>query len=161
MFVAKQEYTFTHNNIKIVVTGDVYSCWMENRQLEPTNTEQFGVLVGSRAEDRNTIWIEKCTTPQFQDSSTRVRFTLRDKYHQAFIENEYESSHGKLGYIGTWHTHPESKPNPSKTDLSDWKNCTNRNHDRQLIFAIIGYSWVNIYILHNGNFEKLSRKIDD
>jgi integrative and conjugative element protein (TIGR02256 family) len=56
-------------------------------------------------------------------------------------QNEIESLH-KDGYhyIGDWHTHPESVPTPSNTDLVNILECYNQSkHDlRYFIMVIVG-----------------------
>lgn len=85
---------------------------------------------------------------------------MRDPSHQQAIDKAFEQSNGELGYIGTWHTHPQCVPVPSIIDLNDWAQCTLRNPDRQLVFAIVGIEQVNVYISINGNLEIAKRNID-
>ncbi|MGB0834106.1 MAG: Mov34/MPN/PAD-1 family protein [Psychrobium sp.] len=160
MSVVDELVLFEGPSIKVNVQQSVYECWLNHRQLSEHDTEQFGVLIGSRTEDESTIWIDRCTTPQPKDISKRARFTLQDPIHQNCIDRAFKESKGEMGYIGTWHTHPQNKPEPSGVDIADWASCILRNPDRQLLFVIVGNQLINIYIDINGEFEKLTRKIN-
>lgn len=151
---------FAGSNIELRVNKDVYNCWLKHRQVKRGDTEQFGVLIGSRLEDESRIWIDKCTTPKPKDISKRARFVMQDPSHQKNIDEAFEESNGELGYIGTWHTHPQNKPVPSVIDLVDWVQCALRNPDRQLVFAIVGNEQINIYIKINNNLKMVTRKVD-
>ncbi|WP_107191178.1 Mov34/MPN/PAD-1 family protein [Photobacterium phosphoreum] len=160
MSVTNDEVWFTGSPIELRVSKHVYACWLQHRQMKPNDTEQFGVLIGSRNEDESSIWINKCTTPQRGDISHRTRFTMKDLFHQKTITKEFKESNGELGYIGTWHTHPQDVPTPSIIDLNDWDQCALRNPDRQLVFVIIGNKQVNIYIKNKEQIEMVMKEID-
>lgn len=157
---ATNDVLFLTSNIELRVNRDVYNCWLKHRQVQSNDTEQFGVLIGSRLNDESTIWIEKCTTPRSKDTSKRARFLMQDPFHQKIIDEAFEKSNGEMGYIGTWHTHPQNIPIPSGVDLTDWLQCSLRNPDRQLVFVIVGNEQINIYININNKLEMVVRKID-
>lgn len=160
MSVADEEVWFVSSAIELRVNKHVCDCWLKHRQMKHNDTEQFGVLIGSRTEDESKIWLDKCTTPQKKDTSKRTSFLMKDPFHQKTINKAFEESNGELGYIGTWHTHPQDEPIPSNIDLNDWDQCVLRNPDRQLLFVIIGNKQANIYIKINGKFEIVTRNID-
>lgn len=160
MSVTDEDIRFWGSTIELRVNKQVYACWLEHRQMNPKDTEQFGVLIGSRVEGEQSIWIDRCTTPQKKDISQRSFFVMKDTTHQQIIDKAFEQSSGELGYIGTWHTHPQNAPEPSSIDLNDWEKCTQRNPDRQLVFVIVGNKQVNLYIKINGDLEVATRKID-
>ncbi|HDY7718953.1 TPA: Mov34/MPN/PAD-1 family protein [Vibrio vulnificus] len=160
MSVTDEEILFLGSSIELRVNKQVYECWLKHRQMKPKDTEQFGALIGSRGEGERSIWIDRCTTPQKKDVSQRAWFVMKDPVHQKTIDKAFENSSGELGYIGTWHTHPQNVPEPSSIDLNDWEQCTLRNPDRQLVFAIVGNTQVNLYIKINGDLEVATRKID-
>lgn len=161
MSVANNGIMFISPNIQLSVNTQVYACWLKHRQMKYNDTEQFGVLIGSRADDESKIWIDTCTSPQNTDTSQRARFIMKDPNHQKMINNAFESSGGELGYIGTWHTHPQDNPIASTIDLADWKQCSLRNPDRQLVFVIIGNKQINIYVKRNHKLEIITRKINE
>jgi len=129
------------------------------RQLNPSDGERFGVLVGSHSGDRGCIWLEDLTQPLEADKSARFSFRLQDPGHQRFVDRSFNESDGQLGYVGTWHTHPEKDPVPSKIDLEDWQRCMARNPDRGLVFAIVGIDQVALFAEHSGKIKRI--KMDD
>ncbi|ELB2850075.1 TPA: hypothetical protein I7272_05720 [Vibrio parahaemolyticus] len=160
MFVTDEDILFIGSSIELRVNKQVYDCWLKHRQLKRENTEQFGVLIGSRTEDESKIWIDRCTTPKQKDISLRERFVMKDPIHQKTIDTAFKESNGELGYIGTWHTHPQSEPTPSNIDLNDWIQCALRNPDRQLVFVIVGNKQINVYINIGKSIEKVIGEID-
>jgi integrative and conjugative element protein (TIGR02256 family) len=146
----------------LYITSNVIDMWRNHRQLSINNKESFGVLIGSQSGDVDEIWIERCTEPKTKDRATRSSFMLKDPVHQKEVDISFTESDGKLGYIGTWHTHPENSPSPSQTDLNDWRECLNRNNDRTLIFVIVGLSDFCIYRFKGKRFNRIMKeKIDD
>lgn len=68
MSVTDEDILFWGSTIELRVNKQVYECWLEHRQMNPKDTEHFGVLIGSRAEGERSIWIDRCTTPQKKTS---------------------------------------------------------------------------------------------
>ena len=136
---------FSGCGVNVMVSSLVCDTWQESKQIAITDTEQFGVLVGSKSCDENRFWIEHCSSSQPTDVSKRASFILQAPFHQELVDRIFVQSCGESGYIGTWHTHPEEVPIPSNLDLKDWRQCIHRNPDRQLFFAIIGTQKVKIF----------------
>ncbi|WP_415912170.1 Mov34/MPN/PAD-1 family protein [Neptuniibacter sp. QD37_11] len=132
----------------------VLDIWDEHKQKKLTDNEQFGVLIGSFSEP-NDYLINEVTVPIGLDRSTRTRFSLVDPYHQEKVNQHFKQSQGQLAYIGTWHTHPEPHPKPSKLDIKDWEACCKRNPDRSLIFVIVGTDSITIYTSANGSLREM------
>jgi len=160
MFVHTKSYEF-NDKLKIHISEEIISTWRSQRQLTKSKNEAFGALIGSQSETANEFWLETCTIPQKSDSATRTSFVMRDPHHQKLVESYYYRSNGEIGYVGTWHTHPEPTPTPSTIDIMDWKDCMNRNPDRVLIFAIVGQEQACIFKIFNGTFKLIFKeKID-
>ncbi|MBT41019.1 MAG: hypothetical protein CMF12_00690 [Idiomarina sp.] len=129
----------------VFVYETVLDDWRSVRQNRREKTEAFGVLIGAQNQDASQFWVEACTKPLGKDFSTRTSFILKDPHHQQCVDRHFKESEGSLGYLGTWHSHPESIPSPSHVDLKDWHSCCERNPDRKLIFVIVGTSHFCIY----------------
>jgi integrative and conjugative element protein (TIGR02256 family) len=157
MLAVEESVIFNNEFMTIHVSPTVYSCWLQHRQMNNSDTEQFGVLIGSRLPNDKTFWIDLCTTPKRQDKSKRASFLMQDPFHQKEIDKAFKKSSGEMGYLGTWHTHPQTHPVPSSIDIKDWLNCMVRNPDRLLLFVIVGQEQTNIYINLNNNLEIISR----
>ncbi|MEZ8193149.1 Mov34/MPN/PAD-1 family protein [Vibrio sp. 1F279] len=61
-----------------------------------------------------------------------------------------------LGYVGTWHTHPQDVPRPSSPDKTDWRTHEQDNSDRPLFFIVVGIKTTSVYTLEKGKVIELS-----
>lgn len=137
---AANKYECENYSMTLSITNAVIDNWQHFKQNKEEKSEAFGVLIGGRNHDSSKLWIEACSTPLAKDKSTRSSFVLKDTGHQKLVNEYFKASNGTLGYLGTWHTHPEPTPTPSIIDLKDWHSCCERNPDRKLIFIIVGMS---------------------
>ena len=140
---------------RVTVEQEVASVWNNHRQNLATAPESFGVLMGTTSVDRREIWIEAVTTPMPRDRSSRVSFALHDPGHQRAVSWRFASSEGCTIYLGTWHTHPEPLPTPSRIDLSDWVTCLRANRGRPLAFVLVGTEEVRVFVRTRGCFKPL------
>ena len=109
---------------RVIVNYEVAGVWQAHRQILATASESFGVLMGTTSVDRREVWIDGLTTPMRRDRRSGFSFSLRDPGHQRAVSRGFASSDGTAIYLGTWHTHPEPLPTPSRVDLDDWVTCS-------------------------------------
>ena len=140
---------------RVTVHEEVAGVWRGHRQTEAAAAESFGVLIGTTSIDRRAIWIEAVTTPMPRDRSSRFSFALRDPGHQRAVGRRFKSSLGRAIYLGTWHTHPEPTPTPSRVDLDDWATCLRANRGRPLAFVLVGTDEVRVFVRTRGRFKPL------
>lgn len=105
MFASDQDILFVSSNFELRVKKEVYECWLKHRQMKQKDTEQFGVLIGSRIEGGITILVDRCTTPQKKDISQRTSFLMKDPIHQKTIDKAFIESNAELGYIEIGRAH--------------------------------------------------------
>lgn len=139
--------------VKLAINAPVLAKWVNYQQLGPNDKEACGVLIGGYEIDEDCYVISDITTPLPNDVRSRASFRMQDKGHQEAVDRAFEISGGKQIYLGTWHTHPEATPQPSVTDLEDWKKCIVRNKERCLFFVIIGTGKFRVYSYSNENSE--------
>lgn len=151
------ERSFEGYGCRVTVDHEVTDAWTSHRQILATATESFGVLIGTTSIDRRQIWIEAITTPMQRDRSSRSTFALRDPGHQRAVNRRFTSSESCAIYLGTWHTHPEPLPAPSRTDLKDWVTCLHANRGRPLVFVLVGTEDVRVFVRTRGRFKLLRR----
>jgi integrative and conjugative element protein (TIGR02256 family) len=84
-------------------------------QNKSTDPEAGGIILGKIID--NQINILKLSIPTSLDRSSRTNFERNKLSAQIILDYEFHNSNGQLVYLGEWHTHPESNPTPSKTDL--------------------------------------------
>lgn len=146
---------FAGNGLKIVIDESVWRIFTNSRQVHMNSPESFGILIGTRDTIAQSYKIKRITTPGKKDVQSRHHFVLQDPQHQKTANQAFHNSGGYLGYLGTWHTHPEAIPSPSAIDIKDWLMCIERNPDRQLFFVIVGICGVNVYVGQGNEFDKL------
>ncbi|MBO6571228.1 MAG: Mov34/MPN/PAD-1 family protein [Balneola sp.] len=117
------------------------------RQIDISNREAGGVLLGRFVLDSDNIVIDKVTSPQSKDRRSRFAFKKMDSYHQHRITQEWTETGGKINYIGEWHSHPEINPNPSSLDIQEWKRKSKEDvYDNSfLIFIIVGIESISAW----------------
>ncbi|HCU21765.1 MAG TPA: hypothetical protein DF698_02510 [Candidatus Atribacteria bacterium] len=109
-------------------------------QLSPDATEAGGVLLGRFILDSDDIVIDNVIIPHKKDRRSRHCF-IRDKHsHHSEIVRYWKESNGTCNYLGEWHTHPESLPEPSPKDICNWKRILRQAvfDSESLFFIILG-----------------------
>lgn len=136
------------------VCNSVACVWNDHRQVGQSS-ESFGVLMGTTSIDKQVVWVEAVTTPKRMDRRWRFGFQLLDRGHQRTVRRMFERSGRQRIYLGTWHTHPERVPTPSKVDTSDWMACHRRNPGRPLVFVIVGTEQTRVFVRSGRRFKAL------
>ena len=142
---------------RVTICNQVTGIWHGHRQTTAVADESFGVLMGTTSVDRREIWIETVTTPMAHDRRSRFCFALRDRGHRRAVREKFASSDGRGIYLGTWHTHPEPVPTPSRIDRNDWAACLKANRGRPLAFVLVGTEEVRVFVRTRGRFRPLRR----
>jgi len=140
---------------RVWVAEGVLGIWHSHRQTLAHHPEVFGVLVGTTSIDKRDLWIDFVTTPMRRDSQSRCHFQLMDMGHQRTVDIAFYQSGGSQIYLGTWHTHPEKAPTPSRVDKLDWRECLKRNQKRPLMFVIAGISEIRLFVPWGRWFRRL------
>lgn len=141
------------NGVRLSVPPEIFNIWCGHRQVNNLDTESFGVLIGNHEALTNKYTLVHVTEPMKEDLSKRTFFTMKDPQHQKKVDEYFSRSNGEDIYLGTWHTHPESIPSPSLLDFKDWKECIERNKDRQLFFIIVGIDSALFYVSDGQEFN--------
>lgn len=127
------------------------------RQTNWRRREAGGVLLGRHLLDASDIVVDEVTAPQRRDKRSRYSF-FRSQDHQEVVMTRWAASHGTQTYLGLWHTHPESGPTPSTTDLRDWRRACRKDQyfGGRLFFLIVGTSTICVWQGdRNGNINQL------
>ena len=146
---------------RVHVRDEVADVWHTHRQTAADAAESFGVLMGTTSVNRREIWIESVTTPMAHDQRKRLSFELRDPGHQRAVCGKFACSGGRAIYLGTWHTHPEPVPTPSRIDRNDWAACMQANPGRPLAFVLVGADQVRVFVRARRRFRPLIDECDD
>lgn len=116
------------------------------RQTNWRRREAGGVLLGRHLLEGFDIVVDEVTVPQRSDKRSRYAF-FRSSDHQEVVMNRWAASHGTQTYLGLWHTHPESDPTPSTTDLRDWRRACRKDRyfGERLFFLIVGTETISVW----------------
>lgn len=137
---------FVDKTITIQVSQAVLDKWQQYKQYGFFSTEAFGVLLGAYSPEDNIIYVTDCTEPMQGDSAHRYSFKMRDVGHRMAVEKIFDRTQGTQSYLGTWHTHPERHPRPSKVDKDDWKGAMDINPKiPQFLFVIVGTETISYF----------------
>jgi len=128
----------------LVFEEDILSIMNNFKQNTPTSQEAGGQLFG--VLDKENIYLKYISTPKKTDVRSRFEYVPdRNKEKQEIAEMFKKG----LNYIGDWHTHADSQPMPSSTDLKSIKDCFKKSKHQLNFFIMI--------IVGNGNLpESLS-----
>lgn len=135
------------NGGKIKIAAHAYDRIINFRQIESSQTEAGGVLLGRFIIDTKDIVIDEVSIPMIADKRSRFSFLRNAKSHQRIIETKWTKSNSTCHYLGEWHTHPESYPEYSSVDIKNWKERLKKDtfSSRFLYFLILGtkelYIW--------------------
>lgn len=105
--------------------------------------EVGGLLLGHRRGD--DLEIVDATFPSRLDRSTRTSYVRRDPSHQLIMTKRWVASRFRTDWVGEWHTHPESNPSPSMTDVSTWRRQV-KGRSTQMSYLILGFDslWLGV-----------------
>ncbi len=136
----------------IEIESTPFAIMTRYRQLERSDREAGGILLGRMIENSNDVIIDEITVPSVHDRRSRFSF-FRSKHTQKTINARWQTSQHTQNYLGEWHTHPEVHPSPSSTDLRDWQNILNKGVFDQdfLIFIIVGQVTISAWELRKGD----------
>lgn len=92
---------------------------MLQERLARLPNETGGFLLGHRR--RGHIEIVEATLQAKMDRASETSFERIDLNHRHRAEAVWESSGGRIGLVGDWHTHPFGPPRPSAADRNAWR----------------------------------------
>lgn len=94
-------------------------------QQSDRSPEACGILLGMQWPAR---WeVTEATPPQRTDRRSRLHYVREVPGHLDIAQRRWEESAGLIGYLGEWHTHPQSRAEPSGTDLREAALLSSRN----------------------------------
>ena len=102
--------------------------------------------MGRHLVDGSAIIIDEITEPMPGDQRSRNR-CFRSRDHHVAVQRRWEESQHTCAYLGLWHTHPESTPQPSTIDHEDWRRAmaSGTFFGEWLHFFIIGTSAISAW----------------
>ena len=124
------------------------------------NVETGGLLYGERNDILKTIWIDIATPPPKDSKASESKFVCGIEGVQEENNTIKKDYFGAVKSIGSWHTHPQSIPYPSATDILGigsiffQQDC---NREKHLLVIIQpqkqGSSRMGAYLFLKDNFK--------
>ncbi len=111
---------------------EVFSAHVQSSVAAP---EAGGLLLGT--VHGHGMLISEATTPTRMDRQLRTLFERMPFGHRAIAKRRWRASGGVVRYLGEWHTHPEDHPQPSGTDLAEWRALATKRTDGRPVLAVI------------------------
>lgn len=144
------ERTLGPNAKLLIISPAVLDVLFSQRQLKPCQSEAGGQLFGKFTND--VVIVTSATVPSSRDVRSRFRFQRARETEQFEIDQEFSKG---FHYLGDWHTHPETKPKPSRTDIAGAQRLfrTSRHQLPHFLMVIVGTSEIpsDLYVaLVNG-----------
>lgn len=92
--------------------------WAErSRQRRGRRVETGGLLFGERDDAARVLWVNEVSGPPPDSRASSEEFVCGIEGTHEMNRAKRDGSRGSIQYVGMWHTHPESAPVPSSTDL--------------------------------------------
>ena len=86
-------------------------------QIYGHEVETGGIVLGEKDEILRTMWIDEFTPPPPDSKLAENEFICGISGTREVHSDRDEKYRGSIRYMGMWHTHPESAPVPSPTDI--------------------------------------------
>lgn len=141
----------------ICLVPQVVAHFAQNRQQRKIKTEIGGQLFGQFVN--NEVRVVSATGPSTLDKRGWSWFRPDKRTQNLEIKRLFEKG---LHFVGDWHTHPESIPNPSFVDLESMKDCfkKSRHELKAFLMVIVGRAdfpkglWVSLH--DKASWERLA-----
>jgi integrative and conjugative element protein (TIGR02256 family) len=130
--------------IRIDVTA--HECllgWMRrSERLRGPRVETGGVLFGEVNEFLGVVWISEVSGPPADSQASEVGFVCGVRGVTELNAEKRARSRGSVQFIGMWHTHPGSNPEPSEVDREAMRTLLTDTDfkGRNFLMLIIGGS---------------------
>lgn len=148
------------NRQLLTFSANVLQVFHEFRQAQVDASEAGGVLLGYVRGDH--LEVVEATRPTPWDRRLRYLFERFPKGHELIVKARWDATEGKLRYLGEWHTHPESTPYPSSTDLIEWRKKANERVDgRPLLAVIVGVDALHVRLVKSDGAQQIFTLIDE
>ncbi|MFB9864308.1 ThiF family adenylyltransferase [Rufibacter immobilis] len=114
----------------------------QGKRLRGEKNETGGLLFGEIDDALKIVWVTEVIGPPPGSKFSPSKFTCGTEGTEKINEEKRKRSLESVQFIGMWHTHPISEPNPSKTDeggINDlFKFC--QPSPRKALLLIVGFS---------------------
>ena len=141
----------------VCLSPEVVAHFVKHRQHRKIKTETGGQLFAQFV--KTEVRVIRATGPNPSDKRGWAWFKPDQRNQNVEIKRLFDDG---LHFVGDWHTHPESTPNPSSWDFESMEDCfkKSRHQLKAFVMVIVGQAafpdglWVS---LHNrAKWERLA-----
>lgn len=125
-------YTMSDSPQRVILAPEVIKVFREHKQRSHDAPEVGGQLF-ARFIDGDVL-IKYATGPLDGDRHDRYNFTPCRKQENRDIRRLFRNH---LHFVGDWHTHPQTVPKPSQTDIESIAECFRLSRHELLGFVLI------------------------
>lgn len=133
-----KEYENAELNSKIFIEDRVYQRLLSIISENKNKLETGGIIIGYYDVDCRNAIITECTKAPEDSKAARFRFYRGIKGLKNLLQKRWKER--KEYYLGEWHLHPGSNPNPSHADIEQMKKIAkDKNFNcKEPILLILG-----------------------
>ena len=99
--------------------------------------ETGGLVFGELNEAAGVLWVTDIEGPPPDSHASEEHFTCGIEGMKELTEKKSKMSRKSVDYIGSWHTHPTSGPNPSNIDIETVKKNLSQPETKQKMFLLL------------------------
>jgi len=134
------------NGRKLIILDNIVEKLNRYRQTKRGQNEAGGLLIGRHLLENEHLVVDQITEPSWWDKRFRTSFYRSDN-HNKILHKTWNASGKTQTLIGSWHSHPEPVPTPSKVDWEDWKRTISHGDfaGESLFFLIVGNVKVRVW----------------
>ena len=125
-------YTIGTSGQRLLLTDHVLAHFRRHRQLGGHSKEAGGQLFATF--NGKNIQIERATGPRKRDRRDLTFFIPNRLSERREIARHFKAG---LHYVGDWHTHPESRPRPSSTDIDSFQDMFHKSRHKLASFVMV------------------------
>lgn len=129
-------YPIGDSGQKLVLRASVLRTFRYHRQGRLFGRESGGQLFAGY-DDAETIDVQEATPPRRGDARSRHSLIPDRRAEASEIAERYRRG---LHFVGDWHTHPQSRPLPSQTDILNVQAAflSSRHHLNAFVMIVVG-----------------------
>jgi len=148
----------SNSQLTVFVSKNITEIFFKYKQTK-NQKEACGILIGTHSIDDSKIKILCATEPDCNDERSRFFFKIKSSKHNEVLQRRFKISANQEVYLGTWHTHAEDHPTPSKCDVNDWlkQYSINKHLFENMLFVVVGRKTSKWFIVNKGSLRALNR----
>jgi integrative and conjugative element protein (TIGR02256 family) len=102
--------------------------------------ETGGLLLGQFDDASGVVWVTEATAPPPGSSGNPAGFELDPRAVRADVHEQRRRTSGILGFVGVWHSHPNSSAWPSERDIQTMEGLSAETGPHRALLLILGPS---------------------